>query len=249
MSILSDNLKHLRAKAELSQQALANKISVSRGAYQKYEEAKSEPPLEVLVRISNYYIITVDILIKVDLSETGRGDLIKLNNRMLFPLYVNDSGKERIELISKAAKAGYTTGYGDPEFIGSLDTLSLPFLGSGKYRAFPISGDSMMPQIKEGDFVVGRFLEQIKDVKDGHTYIVLSREDGIVYKRLKWNMNQLELHSDNRYYDAYTLPIEEIVEVWEFACAFHMDDTEEKEVSNSQLLEMIMELKGQLSTN
>ena len=245
MSTLSENLKHLRGKKGKSQQAIADTLSITRGAYQKYEEARSEPPHNTLIKISNYYTITIDILLQIDLRKTDPDDLMKLNNRMLFPVMTSKKDKQPIELIPKSAQAGYALGYGDPDFIQSLKTISLPFLGAGKYRAFPISGDSMTPNVKDGSYVIGEYVEHLTQLKNGKTYVVLTKDDGIVYKRVHQGIKSIELHSDNKFYDPYTVSLHEIIEMWEFRAAINVEDLEPDEVTNEQLLETIMALKNQ----
>ncbi|MEN8928315.1 MAG: S24 family peptidase [Flavobacteriales bacterium] len=244
MSTLSENLKRLRAKETLSQQAIADILTITRGAYQKYEEGKSEPPHSTLIKLSNYYSITIDILLQIDLRKTNPEDLMKLNNRMLFPVMTSKKEKQPIELISKSAQAGYALGYGDPEFIQSLKTMSLPFLGVGKFRAFPIAGDSMLPNVKDGSYVIGEYVEHLTQVKNGKTYIVLTKDDGIVYKRVNQGVRSIELISDNKYYDPYTVSLHEIIELWEFKAAINVEDSQPEEVTNEQILETIMSMKG-----
>ena len=69
MSILSQNLRFLRKKEALSQEKLAQQISRSRSCYQKYEEGKTEPPINVLLSLSEFYNVSIDHLIKVDISQ------------------------------------------------------------------------------------------------------------------------------------------------------------------------------------
>jgi hypothetical protein len=55
-------------------------------------------------------------------------------------------------------------------------------------------------------------------VKNNLTYIVISRNDGIVYKRiLKTNRtrNKLTLVSDNPSYQPYSVSTEDILEMWQ----------------------------------
>jgi phage repressor protein C with HTH and peptisase S24 domain len=115
------------------------------------------------------------------------------------------------------AQAGYLSGYADPEFIESLQHISLPFLRNGKFRAFPVDGDSMPPH-KKGSFIVGQYVERLGDVMDGKR-IVITKSQGIVYKRLNKNgRNALMLHSDNTIYLPYEIKASEILEIWEYAC-------------------------------
>ena len=53
MSDFSSNLRRLRKKAGLSQDALAEKLSVSRQTVSSWERGNSYPALDMLVRISN----------------------------------------------------------------------------------------------------------------------------------------------------------------------------------------------------
>ena len=67
-------------------------------------------------------------------------------------------------------------------------------LSGGSYRAFEIIGDSMLPT-QSGSVIVGEKVENIDEVKTSNTYIVVSRNEGIVYKRvLKNNRSKTKLH-------------------------------------------------------
>lgn len=68
MSLLSENLRYLRARRKLSQQQVANELIIGRGRYSKYEDGKSEPPLDILIKISLFFEVSIDLLIVVDLS-------------------------------------------------------------------------------------------------------------------------------------------------------------------------------------
>ncbi len=103
------------------------------------------------------------------------------------------------------AAAGYLAGYADPDFIDELNTFTLPMLCGGNYRAFEIIGDSMLPT-QSGSVIVGEKVEDIDGIKTSNTYIVVSRNEGIVYKRvLKSNRskNKVTLVSDNPLYEPY----------------------------------------------
>lgn len=75
---------------------------------------------------------------------------------------------------SRRTKFGYLKGYSDPEFIEGLKQISLPFIGRGKMRAFPIEGDSIPPH-NEGSFVVGRYAENLSEIRNGKSYVFLMK--------------------------------------------------------------------------
>ena len=179
MSIFYDNLRYLRVKSNMTQQNIADALLIPRERYAKYE-GTTDPPLDCLRKISRYYHVSIDLLLSFDIRRVPYEDLIQLeDNRILLPITVDKEGENRIEIIPEKAQAGYLTGYSDPEFIEALQHISLPFLRNGKYRAFPVTGDSMPPH-KEGSFVVGEYIERIGDVVDGKTYILVTKTNGIV---------------------------------------------------------------------
>jgi len=245
MENLAKNLVHLRKQKKNSQEMLAKDLGVTRSRIGSYEEGRSLPSLDFIVKISDYYKIPVDILLKNNLVTEGDTSFIELSNkRILFPITVDNSNESLIEIIPAKAQAGYLTGYDDPEYIEELKKIKLPFLPVGQHRAFPIKGDSMLP-MKDGAFVVGKFIEDRADIKTGRTYVLVTLNDGIVYKRVENNLKKegtLRLISDNKKYDAYTIPIEEVIELWEFSCSINTQEYTESELKFSSILSMFNEL-------
>ncbi|MHC5354759.1 XRE family transcriptional regulator [Myroides sp. LJL115] len=248
MSLLSDNIRYLRSQRAESQQKVAEGLGITRGRYAKYEEGASEPPLTLLLRISRYFHVSVDLMISVDLRKVPMGELLKLeDNRILLPIMVDAHQNNFIEIIAHKAQAGYLHGYSDPEFIQSLDQISMPFLGSGKYRAFPIEGDSMPPH-QSGAFVIGRYVESLQEVKDGRTYVLITRQDGIVYKRVyRLTQEIFELHSDNSFYRPYSIEAGDILEIWEFASSIATSEFKPEELGPEDTRTMFREIKQMLS--
>lgn len=230
----------------MSQQKVADDLLISRGQYQKYEDGVSEAPYQILIRISKYYNVTLDLFLTADLTKVGFEEMMKTGqNRMLLPIQVDADNNDVIEIVPQAAKAGYASGYADPEFIGNLDILSLPFLGTGKHRAFPVEGDSMPPH-EDGSFIVGKYVENYGEIRNGRTYIIVTKDDGIVYKRLNKNgKNALMLHSDNEFYEPYLVKVSDILEIWEFVCNIGRND-QKKEFSTDNITTLLMEMRKEI---
>ena len=51
--------------------------------------------------------------------------------------------------------------------------MYIPNLPTGTYRAFEISGDSMLP-MPSGSLVISKYVETLKDVKDDKTYVIIT---------------------------------------------------------------------------
>lgn len=70
---LSDKLYMIRKKSGLSQEQLAEQLSVSRQAISKWESGQSVPESEKLIAISNYFDVSLDYLLK-DENENESND-------------------------------------------------------------------------------------------------------------------------------------------------------------------------------
>jgi transcriptional regulator with XRE-family HTH domain len=249
MSFISKNMQHLRGLKKRSQEALAEDLNVSRSRISSYEEGRSMPSIDFLIRISDYFKIPIDILLRNDLTKAKDFSFIELNNqRVLFPITVDSDNDNLIEVVPVKASAGYLAGYDDPEYIEQLQKIKLPFLPTGKHRAFPIKGDSMLP-MKDGSFVVGRFVENRSEIRTGRTYVLITLNDGMVYKRVMNNIEyngSLLLMSDNKVYNDYSVPINEILELWEFTCSINTQEYTAEELKISSIIGMFNELGVEL---
>lgn len=248
MSVFSDNIRFLRTQKSLSQQELADKISMSRVRYSKYEDGRSEAPYEVLIRISKYFNLSIDLLLTVDIRKYPLEDILKLpDNRIVLPVVVDTLGNNSIEIVPQKASMGYLSGYSDPEYIESLQRISLPFLVNGKYRAFPARGDSM-PPFKDGSYIIGKYVENTEELKPNKTYVFVTLNDGISYKRYKArNEKSVTVASDNSFYHPYDIPLGEIVEIWQYASGIFPEDFEPDHSENADVKDMFRELRKDIS--
>ena len=154
-----------------TQQELADTLIITRSRYVSYEDGRSEPPYDVLITMSKFFHISIDLLLTVNIRKYPLEEMMNLpDNRIVLPIIVDNLGNNSIEIIPQKASMGYLSGYSDPEYIESLQRISLPFLTNGKYRAFPAQGDSM-PPFKDGSFIIGKYVEDIEDLKINKSYI------------------------------------------------------------------------------
>jgi len=244
MSKFSDNIVFLRGKKNMTQQELADLLLLTRSRYVAYEYGRTEPPIEILLRISKFYNISIDLLLTVDVRKFSIDELMELpENRIILPIKVDQDGNNQIEIIPQKASMGYLNGYGDPEYIESLETISLPFLKGGKFRAFPADGDSM-PPYKNGTYIVGKYVENLSDLKTDRTYVFITTNDGISYKRFQFHeADGIWVKADNQFYEPYKIPLAEIKEIWEFACSINTKEYEPDEFAEHHIQNFITEIK------
>jgi transcriptional regulator with XRE-family HTH domain len=211
MSNAGKNLRHLRKLRGWTQEEFANKLKIKRSLVGAYEEERAEPRLEVMEAICSIFKLSLEDFLFKDLSAAKGGSYLDRRRAMKMEAEVVS-----ISFVPVKAAAGYLAGYGDPEFVDELNTFTLPMLGPGQYRAFEIVGDSMLPT-PSGSVIVGEKVDDLEDVKNSNTYVVLSKNEGVVYKRIIKNnrvKNKITLMSDNPQYEPYNVSAEDVLEVW-----------------------------------
>lgn len=222
--MLRSNLKYLREKKNLTQGEVAFFLEVSRSTYANYEKEQSEPPASQLLKISQFYKVSTDDLLTKDIgaplfrNTPDKPDSILSDDIRVLPITVSDNQRSNIELVLAKAIAGYVAGMKEASYISELPRFYLPKLPVGTYRAFEIEGDSM-PPIQDGYIVVGRFVEHARDLKSGHRYILVLRDNGVVFKKVISELEsskKLILASDNTEYLPYSVAAKDVLEAWEF---------------------------------
>lgn len=251
--MVNKNLKFLRGHHGLTQKQFAEKLGLKQSVIGAYEEERATPPLACLLDISRQFRISMDVLTQKDLSKVPEKEWKhSLAPKEVLAITVDSDGKENVELVTQKASAGYLNGYQDPEFIAELPRVNLPVLPrNATYRAFEIKGDSMLP-LPTGTVIFGEYTEKLNDVKSGRLYVVVTREEGIVFKRV-YNLlkeeGRLLLVSDNRAYAPFAVKAEDVLEVWNargyFSMKFPQPEPVEA-VSTDQLALTVVKLQEEV---
>ncbi len=252
------NIKLLRKRKNRTQDEMAEQLKMKRSTLSGYENRVAQPGLEALLLFSDYYRIALDTLIKIDLSkmsesqlrqlENGEDVFLRGGNLRVLASTVDTANQENIELVPVKAQAGYTNGFADPEYINDLQVFQLPFLSrEKKYRTFQLQGDSMLP-IPEKAWITGEYVLDWKALKTGEACIVLTMDEGIVFKIIENRIESdglLILYSLNPLYEPYEISVNEIREIWKFV-HFISNEIPEPVIPENQLVRTVASLKQDL---
>ena len=244
MSQAGLNLKYLRKLRGWTQEEFASKVGIKRSLVGAYEEERADPRLDVLEIVADIFKLSLDELLLKDLSNTSGNYLAKRRQQKMM-----SADRNLIHFVPVKAAAGYLASYADTEFIDELNTFTLPMLAGGNYRAFEIIGDSMLPT-PSGSIIVGEKIEGAAEIKNNQAYIVVSRNEGIVYKRVEKNnrsKNKLTLVSDNPQFQPYQVNAEDVVELWQAQMVISKVSQQQRWDVNS-LASMVNNLQSQVST-
>ncbi|GGM92767.1 hypothetical protein GCM10010967_27440 [Dyadobacter beijingensis] len=150
-----------------------------------------------------------------------------------------------IQWVARNAQADYIANFQNPGYLNSLPLFQLPNLPSGYYRAFESGEDFTYP----GSVLVGTFIRNWYDIKDGMQYVFLLRSHGLIYRNV---FNQVKtagillLTSDHAEIEELEIPLRDVLEVWEVK-AFVSLQMPAPQPSLERVTQLVDELQMELS--
>jgi phage repressor protein C with HTH and peptisase S24 domain len=221
MNDINLRIKELIEKEKLSVRAFTTQIGTSNGVINKVLKQETGVSVDTILRIIDKFKLNANWLL------TGQGEMYLADAQprsevKVLTTTVDAENNEKIVLVPEKAEAGYLKSFENEglmvDFLKKLPVISLP--GSeyhnASFRAFEVSGHSMEPTFYPRDIVVCRYIESANYIRNKEIYIIVTRNEGIIIKRVVKKDSMLELHSDNEEYDPYTIDLQEIVEIWKF---------------------------------
>lgn len=223
------NIRFLRERRRFSQENISEVLDLSRNKLQALESGKTKnPSVQDLIKFSEYFKVSVDTLLKVDLSTLGELKLKELqagndvymtgSQIRILAITVDKENLENTEYVPVKAKAGYQAGYNDPQYLAALPRFSLPNLPKqGTFRMFPTVGDSMLP-IPEGSDIIAEYVQDWKNLKpETPCIVILKGNQDFVFKMVTvQNNGRLLLKSLNSLYQPFEVNSEDVLEVWKY---------------------------------
>ena len=223
MSIIGKNIRKIRTVKKLSQAAFAEIFSLARPSVGAYEEERSEPKLETVIQIANYFGISIDSLLTKELTIN---DLYNFNVHLEEDVKSNNNTEKKVDISENFIKSVFVPGdkqleyivhISNRDFIATLPKIMLPKHHDKSIRAFEMTSDDMHDNfhgINLGDLVFGKKINApYKFLKD-KLYIIVSKEK-IVIRRVKIRKDYLDLIPDNSSFNPTEILKGEVIEAWE----------------------------------
>ncbi len=212
-TVLHKNLKFLRLRKDYSIQDIANALGgLHRATYYSWETGGAQPNIQMILMLAHEYDVSVDQLLTMDLKKQANNNIGS-----------NSVGMYNVQLVPYKAAAGYSASYSDPEWNEeNVRNITIPFKPPmGEVRAFPIVGDSMEPKVSDGSYVIGVRVENPKrELQEGKDYLIVTRDNGIMYKIYFKMKDGAELRSLNyKKHPPIRIKGDDILQVWQYFCA------------------------------
>jgi|TARA_R110002020_G_scaffold475984_1_gene715619 SOS-response transcriptional repressor LexA len=165
---------------------------------------------------------------------------------------INQDDQESILLVNQKAAAGYPHNIQDVSWYETLPAFNIPLpqYRNATYRGFQVEGDSMLPNIRPNEWVLGKAVPSIAEASDSKIYIVVLH-DSVLVKKLQKVANapdKVRLVSLNPEYLPLEVEVKNIQELWmvNSKLTFGLDEPSESSLLR-QLQQSMDELKGQIN--
>lgn len=223
MSYFGKNIRKIRSVKSLSQQAFAELFDLKRGTLGAYEEGRSEPKIETLIKIANHFSIPVDDLLTKELTVNTllkfKGNLTGDQEELL---------KEQFALIPcivPANRENYRNNFNKEGYIKSLPCLQLPISTDKIFRGYTVDSLEMSNHDKglfPKDVVVGEFVpkKDYKKLDNGQVLLVLTEEQ-LILRRGFITSNELILRADHKVIEDIAVRLDNVKELWKVCYVFY----------------------------
>ncbi len=155
-------------------------------------------------------------------------------------------------LVNQKAAAGYPHNVQDVEWYETLPAFNIPLpqYRNATYRGFQVEGDSMLPNIRPNEWVLGKAVPSITEASDSKIYIVVLHDSVLVKKLQKVPSapDRVRLISLNPEYIPIEVAVKNIQELWlvNSKLTFGIDEPSESSLLR-ELQQSMEELKGQIN--
>lgn len=174
IKMFGEKLRVLRKENNMTQVDLAKALDLDKSSIAKYESAGIIPSVDTLQKIASLFKVSIDYLLNAQIYD--------INN------IVN------VEIIGTvvAGRDGIAT----YEFLGVSQAININ--DKEEYKYLKVRGDSMSPQIMEGDLALVRLQS---DVDSGDlAVVIIDGEEGVI-KKIQKTENSISLISFNPMYE------------------------------------------------
>lgn len=160
---------------------------------------------------------------------------------------------DTIALVNQKAAAGYPHNIQDVDWYETLPAFNIPLpqYRNATYRGFQVEGDSMLPNIRPNEWVLGKAVPNVTEASDSKIYIVVLN-DSVLVKKLQKVPNapdRVRLISLNQEYLPIDVEVKNIQELWlvNSKLTFGIDEPNESSLLR-ELQQSMEELKGQINS-
>ena len=238
--------KQIREELNLTQSAFADELGIS-ATTADIERGRTRIPGQVVKELLRKYSINPLWLFGDSKQKYLQPDKLLMSPKVVT---VDNAGKDNIVLVSAKAAAGYPNNIGDAQWFETLPAFSIPLpeFRNATFRGFQVEGDSMLPVLHSGEWIVGKALDDWESLNPKQIYVVVT-VDSILVKKIQQESQStfINLVSSNPEYSPIRIDRSEIKEIWIVNSKLTFDlEADHEQVSLLTLHSEMRELKEEM---
>lgn len=215
-----NNLKKIRSVHSLSQQVFADIFELKRGTLGAYEEGRSNPKLETVIKIANHFSIGIEELLTGELTVNR---LIRFNERITTEKEASIKNDfNSIPCILSSDKNNFITHFSTALHLENYPVIKLPYIESLNRIAFSIDDLSMTGgsiEFLPKDIVIG-FEFDLKKIDDKSLVVVLTKDE-LLFRRIFIQDTNFILKADHHGVPDVSIKEEDVLCAWKIEHVFH----------------------------
>jgi transcriptional regulator with XRE-family HTH domain len=226
LSFIGQNIKKIRQAKKISQAQFAAQFKLARPSVGAYEEGRSEPKIDTIIQIANYFSISIDVLLtrELSVSEIYSFDLVKEKLDKAHNLKKQARQAVSIGIVRNDQYLDYIVNFENRDYLKNLEQIGIPETGNANDRAFEIMGSEMEFQLQglhHGDVLIGKRIQPKELKKQSGKILTVIHKANITTRRLKSiDKSNLILSADDPNYPELIINRNEILETWVINAVF-----------------------------
>lgn len=219
MSFFGRNIKKIRGVKKMSQQAFASLFSLKRATLGAYEEGRSEPRIDTIIKVANHFSISIDDLLKKEIT---------VNQLLRFDEGITTDANQvvratftEVPLVNAINQKVFIDGFKSSQTYATLPKIKIPVAHSDDLLAFTVqdlcmvsNGEGLFPN----DIVIGKNLVP-EHLTDGDVVIVLVN-DTLSIRRYHTDNRGYNLSVDHVNIPPISLPFNVVIHFWKVSDVF-----------------------------
>ena len=238
--------KQIREELKLTQATFAEELGIGTTTAD-IERGRTRIPGYAVKELLKKYHINPLWLFGESSQKYLRAEEVTMSPRVVT---VNNEGAENIVLVNAKAAAGYPMNIGDAQWFESLPAFSIPLpeYRNATFRGFQVEGESMLPVLHSGEWIVGKAVDDWDNLSTSRMYVVVTADSILVKKIRKDNgSTSINLISLNPEYSPIQIDRSEIRELWQVNSKLSFDlEADFQNVSLYSLQQEMRELKEEV---
>lgn len=207
------NIKKIRSVHGLSQLQFAEMFDLKRATLGAYEEGRSNPKMDTVIKIANHFSIDIEDLLTKELTVNR---LLKFNETITTSPAVPKKAKtEGIPCVMEGMKSDYLLALANGTEI-NLPVLTIPTISPENKTAFVLTDNSMagisglfLPK----DIIVGEKTTIQQPLADGSLVVVATKED-ILFRKIYFSNGRIILKANNSEFKDIEVSTEDVLLTW-----------------------------------